>query len=104
MKNPIAATWLISFRNILHSDPLAADYLRFMCFLAEKDIPLPLLPPARKSKTAEAVGTLKAYTFITKREVPDSYDIHRLVQLAARNWLQQQGELNKWLTITAASK
>lgn len=90
MRNPIVATWLISFRNILHSDPLAADYLRFMCFLAEKDIPLLLLPPTRKkAKIAEAIGTLKAYAFITKREAPDSYDIHRLVQLAARNWLQQ---------------
>lgn len=33
IKNPIAVTWLISFRQILHMNPLAADYLRFMCFL-----------------------------------------------------------------------
>ncbi|KAF9766525.1 hypothetical protein IL306_001053 [Fusarium sp. DS 682] len=40
-----------------------AHYLKFMCFLAEKDIPVALLPPADDEIDAvEAIGTLKAET------------------------------------------
>ncbi|KAK3312566.1 hypothetical protein B0H66DRAFT_570905 [Apodospora peruviana] len=43
---PVATTWLVSFRHILDYDPLATDFLRFMYFLAGKDIRKSLLPPA----------------------------------------------------------
>ena len=64
----------------------------FMSFLAEKDIPAPLLPPADKLDRDEAIGTLKAYAFITQRGEQDSFDLHRLVRLAMRNWLDERGE------------
>ena len=96
IKNPIATTWLISFRQILHSNPLAADYLRFMSFLVVQDIPRSLLPPEGKARTIEAIGTLKAYRFITEREYSGSYDIHRLVQVSAQCWLKETGEWDKW--------
>ncbi len=35
IKNPVATTWLISFQD----NPLTTQYLRFICFLAEKEIP-----------------------------------------------------------------
>ncbi|OPB45523.1 hypothetical protein A0O28_0077330 [Trichoderma guizhouense] len=44
-QNPIATTWLISFTTISRDNPLAASYLKFVAFLAEKDIPKCLLPP-----------------------------------------------------------
>ncbi|KAK3935635.1 acyl transferase/acyl hydrolase/lysophospholipase [Diplogelasinospora grovesii] len=77
--NSVATTWWISFKQVSQDDPLAADYLRFMCFLAEKDIPQSLLPPTRRLQAEEAIGTLKAYAFVTEREEPDAYDIHRLI-------------------------
>ena len=40
----------------------------------------------------EAIGTLKAYAFITERDDGQSYDVHRLVQLAMRSWLQTEGQ------------
>jgi hypothetical protein len=43
----------------------------------------------------EAVGTLKVYAFITEHS-KDSYDIHRLVLIATRNWLKTRGELSSW--------
>lgn len=81
-KNPVATTWLISFRHIETHNQLAADFFKFMCFLTGKDIPLSLLPPARKIEVAEAIGTLKAYAFITQRGDEESFDLHRLVRLA----------------------
>ncbi|KAK4205172.1 putative kinesin light chain [Triangularia verruculosa] len=95
-QNPVATTWLISFRHISDHDPLAADYLRFMCFLAGKDIPQSLLPPAGRLRTVDAIGTLKAYAFISQRKESDTYDIHRLVQISMLRWLAQKGERKEW--------
>ncbi|KAK4031660.1 kinesin light chain [Parachaetomium inaequale] len=93
-RNPVAATWLVSFVHISRDNRLAAQYLRFMSFLAEKEIPKTLLPPGNSVLEAyEAIGTLKAYAFITERAGQGSYDIHRLVRLAMRNWLAEKGEL-----------
>jgi hypothetical protein len=50
VKNPIASTWLISFRQISSRDPLAKEYLCFMSCVAQQDIPRSLLPLATKHK------------------------------------------------------
>jgi tetratricopeptide (TPR) repeat protein len=93
VRNPVATTWLISFEHISRDSSLAARYLKFICFLAEKEIPVSLLPPASHQLEAdEAIGILKAYAFITKRESHDSFDMHRLVRLATRNWLDKEGK------------
>jgi tetratricopeptide (TPR) repeat protein len=93
IQNPVATTWLISFKQISRDSPVAARYLKFICFLAEKQIPISLLPPASDQLEAdEAIGILKAYAFITNREGLDSFDMHRLVRLATRNWLDNGGK------------
>ncbi len=94
--NPVATTWLISFKHISRN-PLAARYLRFMSFFAEKDIPRSLLPPADDElQVDEAIGVLKAYAFITQRKEQDLFDIHRLVHLVMRNWLRENGEQQEY--------
>ncbi|KAI0539978.1 hypothetical protein GGR58DRAFT_512001 [Xylaria digitata] len=98
IQNPVATTWLISFEHISQHHPQAANYLKFICLLAKKDIPLSLLPITSKMKMAEAIGSLKAYAFILERETPDSFDIHRLVRIVMRNWLQEKGEWEEWIT------
>jgi tetratricopeptide (TPR) repeat protein len=99
IRNPVATTWLISFDHISRDNQLAANYLRLMCFLAEKEIPLSLLPPVDDElEVAEAIGILKAYAFITEREESSSFDIHRLVRLAMQNWLDKEGEWEKCIT------
>jgi tetratricopeptide (TPR) repeat protein len=98
-KNPVATTWLISFEHISRDSQLAAIYLKFICFLAEKDIPVALLPKTDSElELAEAIGTLKAYAFITQREEQDVYDVHRLVRLSMLDWLAQKGERKEWAT------
>lgn len=93
-KNPIANTWLISFDQLRRRDPLAADYLSFMSCVDQKDIPLSLLPPApSRKKETDAIGSLCAYSFVTKRPSGQALDLHRLVHLATRNWLRKEGLL-----------
>ena len=103
-KNPVATTWLISFNQIRQSQALAADYLSFMSCMDSRNIPQSLLPPAPSKKAmVDAIGTLSAYSFITRRPADQSFDLHRLVHLATRNWLQEEGLLTLW-TDTAVSQ
>ncbi|PMD24975.1 HET-domain-containing protein [Hyaloscypha hepaticicola] len=97
IKNPVATTWLISFEQIRQRDLLAADYLSFMACIDSKDIPQSLLPagPSRK-KEIDAIGTLDAYSCITKRSADQALDLHRLVHLATRNWLRKQELITQW--------
>ncbi|KAJ6438980.1 fungal specific transcription factor domain-containing protein [Purpureocillium lavendulum] len=90
-QNPVATTWLVSFRQLSR---LAVQLLSYMSFLAEKDIPKSILPLGDAEIEAdEAIGELRAYAFITHRASPESYDMHRLVRLAMRNWLSQERQL-----------
>ncbi len=96
IRNPVATTWLISFKHINQHNPLAAEYLRFTCFLNERDISLSLLPPADGALEAnKALGMLKGYAFITQREGQDLFDMHKLVQVVMRNWLKETGTLQE---------
>ncbi|KAI0849478.1 TPR-like protein [Daldinia vernicosa] len=95
--NPVATTWLISFEHISRDTPLAAEYLKQLCFFEEKDIPLILLKQDSELEADEAIGVLKGYAFITERE-GTSFDIHRLVRLAMRNWIKEQGSWEEWIT------
>ncbi|RHZ43106.1 uncharacterized protein CDV56_100225 [Aspergillus thermomutatus] len=66
IQNPVATTWWISFLQIQQLDELAADYLSFMACINPRDIPQSILSPAASvKKQAEAIGLLKAYSFIT---------------------------------------
>jgi nucleoside phosphorylase/tetratricopeptide (TPR) repeat protein len=102
LKNPVATTWLISFEQIQRRDPLAAEYLSFMSCLGTNKIPMSLLPPAQpKKRVIDAIGTLSAYSFITKlspNQLLDDqlFDLHRLVHLATRNWLREKNTLAVW--------
>ncbi|KAL2213291.1 TPR-like protein [Sarocladium strictum] len=82
IRNPVATTWLISFEQIRSRDSLAADYLSFMACIDHKEIPQLLMPagPSRK-KEIEAIGTLTAYSFVTKHMGSSAFDMHRLVHL-----------------------
>ena len=96
-KNPIAMTWLISFKQIRQRDPLAYDYLAFLSCVSPRDIPQSLLPPAQsQKKEMDAIGTLSAYSFVSRRSATNSLDIHRLVHLATRSWLRREESLAKW--------
>lgn len=98
--DPVAMTWQISFAHIEKRVPRAAEYLKLMCFFAEKDIPESLLPAAENELMVaqDALGALKGYAFITERDESKTFDVHRLVRLSMRNWLSTQGERRDWTT------
>ncbi|GMF68663.1 unnamed protein product [Aspergillus oryzae] len=94
--NPVATTWLISFQQIQRLSQLAADYLSFMACISPRDIPQSLLPSAiSKKKKVEAIGLLKAFSFINE-QAEGRLNLHRLylphavALISQREFLEQQ--------------
>src|SRR5467141_754257 len=101
INNSVAVTWLISFNQTQRLNPLAADYLFFMSCIHPRDIPLSLLPPdSSQVKQQNALGLLKAYSFITGQVGGETVSLHRLVHVATRNWLRNGGTLEQWTVNT----
>lgn len=42
-----------------------------------------------------AMGTLRTYAFVTRRDDSEVYDMHRLVHLATKVWLGERGATNE---------
>ncbi|KAL2859115.1 P-loop containing nucleoside triphosphate hydrolase protein [Aspergillus lucknowensis] len=101
-QNPVATTWLISFKQIQQLNPLAADYLSFMACISPRNIPQALLPEAgSKKKKIDAIGLLKAFSFVSEHVKGHTLSLHRLVYLSTRNWLRKQQQFSQRIQETA---
>jgi Tfp pilus assembly protein PilF len=99
-QNAVATTWLISFDQIRKSDNAAADLLSFISCIEPKGIPQSLFPDSESTaQLVDAIGTLCSYAFLTRREDSKVFDMHGLVHLATRIWVQREG-----LTATTGKK
>jgi len=90
----VGVTWLLSLEQIRRRDSLAAEYLSFMVCVEPNDIPQSLLPlgPSQKEQM-DAMAVLSAYSLISTHADGKTFDIHRLVHLAAREWFETEGVL-----------
>ncbi|KAJ5151145.1 kinesin light chain [Penicillium canariense] len=92
LTNAVAKTWTITFNKILERDPLATDLLAFISCIEWRAIPYSILPAAHpEARLAGAIGTLCSYSFLEKRDNGTKLDMHRLVHLATRMWVNQNG-------------
>lgn len=90
-RNAVAATWSISFEKIQNTDPFAGDILAFVSQIESKAIPRSMFQGlGGLEQLASAIGTLCAYRFLTRRH-DDMYDMHSLVHLATRLWIDNRG-------------
>ncbi|CBF80763.1 hypothetical protein AN8541.2 [Aspergillus nidulans FGSC A4] len=102
VQNTVATTWLISFLQVQQVDEIASDYLSFMACINPRDIPESILPPTISAKRKEdALGLLKAYSFISVQVDDSSFSLHRLVHLATRNWLRKRETFESWIVRAA---
>ncbi|CAI6333723.1 unnamed protein product [Periconia digitata] len=112
-ENSIATTWFVSFEQIRRQDELASAYLCFMACVISNDIPKSmLLDEGSDVEQIEAIGTLKAYAFISERQnlrdqnglqakhQERTFDIHPLVHLAIRIWIKACGQWRVWVERT----
>ncbi|KNG84272.1 hypothetical protein ANOM_008428 [Aspergillus nomiae NRRL 13137] len=103
IQNPVIKTWLTSFYQIQKLDGLAFEYLSLMaCLDPRNSIPESFLPrPASKKKMTEALGLLKAYSFIAIQPGNGSITLHRLVHLATRAWMKNEKQYVFYITKAA---
>ena len=99
-QNAVATTWLVSFDQIRKIDNTAANLLSFISCIEPKGIPQSLLPGSESTEQlVDAIGTLCAYAFLTRRGDGKVFDMHSLVHLATRIWVQRES-----LTATTGDK
>ena len=106
--NAILITWQISFNYIRRRRQSAADLLSLMSFFDRQGIHDSLLrspsDTAHEHVSAvqvndrfeEDVLTLRDYSFITVTSDTNTFEMHNLVQLATRTWLENEGHLDRW--------
>jgi len=97
---PAMKVWGLSFERLKQEDTLAAHLLQFMACLSCTQIPQSLLPAGSSaSDSIRALRALEALFFIEDRENEQSYDLHPLIQLAVRNRLRENDQLEKYLQL-----
>jgi tetratricopeptide (TPR) repeat protein len=100
-KDPIATTLFISMDMIWIQNALAVDCLYLAACVDSKDIPLDFVR-AYSPGIDDAVQVLSNYKLITRRPAESAFDLHRLVHLALREWLQRQKKLGQWTQIATS--
>jgi tetratricopeptide (TPR) repeat protein len=94
--NAVAKTWLVSFEQIARQNVYAAELLQYMSCIEWKAIPRSILPViAPDAQLTTAIGILWSYSFITTRADGKTYDMHRLVHVAARVWVHLKGLMDE---------
>lgn len=87
----VATTWTVSFNQIQSHDADAEKLLCFMAHIEPKAIPRSILPNlGTEQKMTHAIGTLCGYGFLSRQREGDVFDMHSLVYVSIRLWLQQQ--------------
>ena len=105
--NSIMLTWQISFDHIREINPSAADLLSLMSFFDRHAIPEKLLHKRSRGDASSDLtdksrnfdndlAVLRSYFFVVHSTDATSFQMHRLVQLATKKWLNARGQLQHW--------
>jgi tetratricopeptide (TPR) repeat protein len=114
----LLVTFQVSFNHIRQTRPSAADLLSLMSFFDRDEIPEKLIRNQYRtgnryggveatnadsdscdgddSEFEDDILMLRSYSFITLAIDGTTFAMSRLVQLATRKWLKDQGQLERW--------
>ncbi|KAK4168165.1 short-chain dehydrogenase [Cladorrhinum sp. PSN259] len=99
----IVKTWSLSFDWIRNTNPRAAKLLCLVSFFQHQGIPRILLSDPESDSDddddlEDALGILRAYSFLDTDEKEEIFDTHRLIQIATKWWLEGEGptETGMW--------
>ncbi|CAG8885662.1 unnamed protein product [Penicillium egyptiacum] len=97
IRHAIITTWQLSFEQIRHDQPAATDLLALMSMFDRQGIPEGLVRADGDGLQFEdAVAPLISYSLVRVALETASFDMHRLVQLSVRTWLEIHLELAQW--------
>ena len=105
IRHAVITTWQISFNQIQLIWPEAADLLALMSMFDRQSIPESILYDGRgRLQFEDAVAPLISFSLIKARSTKQLelhvrehlFEMHDLVQLATRKWLEIQRKMGKW--------
>ncbi|CEO58318.1 hypothetical protein PMG11_03049 [Penicillium brasilianum] len=120
-KNSVMVTWHMTFDHLQQTRRSAADLLSLMSFFDRQGIPecclrhrtmtgdednnnpsqemtdsVSLASSIDDDEFEEDIQKLRSFSLISTTSDPATFEMHRLVQLATRNWLESHGQFNEW--------
>jgi tetratricopeptide (TPR) repeat protein len=110
--NAILITWEISFDHLQSTRPSAANLLSLMSFFDRQGIPEALLRVQDNQAVSDPVASaglddefeddilmLRDYSLVIVAADERTFEMHSLVQLATREWLQHNDQASVWLEV-----
>lgn len=94
----VLMTWQISFDQIHRENRPAVELLSLMSVFDRQGIPEFLLHDKNEDdlQFEGRLAPLEEFSLITSEGNGRSFQIHRLVQIAIRSWLEQHREIDRW--------
>jgi hypothetical protein len=94
----VLQTWKISFDRIESTEPQAAGLLSLMAVFDGQHIPEYLVRSETETslKFHARLAPLHAFSLVITEKDRKIFQMHRLVQLATREWLEYANVLDKW--------
>ena len=97
MKHSVILTWHISFNQIREENDSAAKLLSLMSVLERQDIPQYLFHGELDDFSFDnAIALLLDFSLISQDLNRRTFEMHRLVQIAMRTWLEKHNEKGLW--------
>ena len=97
IRHAVITTWQLSFEQIRRDRPSAADLLALLSMFDRHGIPEDLVQRQDDALQFEDdLAPLISFSLIREETKQQLFDMHRLVQLSVRTWLDIHQQLNKW--------
>lgn len=101
VKHAVITTWQISIEQIRRTRPAAIDFLALMSMFDRQGIPEDLLyDNTNRLQFEDAVEPLTSLSLVgmqTEQQIETHlFEMHRLVQLSTKKWLELNEQLEKW--------
>ena len=98
IRHAVIATWQISFTQIQKTEQSAADLLALMSMFDRQGVPISLLQNnISQLDFDDALAPLLSFSLVRAEIGKRSFEMHRLVQLSMRSWLETDEQLSKWI-------
>lgn len=96
---PTIFTWQITFEQIRETTPFAADLMALMSMFDKQAIPECILHDGTdRLHFEDAIAPLLCYSLVRQQAEGGLFEMHRLVQLSTRKWLESKKTLQRWVS------
>ena len=96
--NAVITSWQLSFDHVRVTYPKAADLLALMSFFNRQAIPQSLVQEGYDDLAfCEVMGPLLNLSLVRAETTGQMFEIHRLVQIATRHWLERDSSYQHWI-------